>query len=207
MSQRRVPKPVPQRIALVTGKRSVSIPHVVIVGGGFGGLYTAKRLKYRPVRVTLIDRRNHHLFQPLLYQVATAALSPEVRTGTPVTAIAPDAVVLSQERIATYTALWAAGVTASPLARSLGVPLDRAGRVLVEPDLTIKEHPEVFAIGDLAALVDPGTSQPLPGVATVAIQQGDVRLLTTSGGRVGASLSSPFVIKSARTDEAAVGEQ
>jgi cation diffusion facilitator CzcD-associated flavoprotein CzcO len=63
MSQRRVPKPVPQRIALVTGKRSVSIPHVVIVGGGFGGLYTAKRLKYRPVRVTLIDRRNHHLWR------------------------------------------------------------------------------------------------------------------------------------------------
>src|SRR5712692_1682215 len=70
------------------------------------------------------------------------------------------------------TLLWAAGVTVSPLARTLGVPLDRAGRVLVEPDLTIKEHPEVFAIGDLAALVDPGTGQPLPGVATVAIQQG-----------------------------------
>jgi NADH dehydrogenase len=52
------------------------------------------------------------------------------------------------------------------------VPLDRAGRVLVEPALTIKEYPEVFAIGDLAALVDPRTSQPLPGVATVAIQQG-----------------------------------
>lgn len=63
MSQRRVPKPVPQRIALVTGKRSVSIPHVVIVGGGFGGLYTAKRLKYWPVRVTLIDRRNHYLWR------------------------------------------------------------------------------------------------------------------------------------------------
>src|SRR5213593_2798527 len=53
-----------------------SLPHVVIVGGGFGGLYTAKALKRRPVRVTLLDRRNHHLFQPLLYQVATAALSP-----------------------------------------------------------------------------------------------------------------------------------
>ena len=52
------------------------IPHVVIVGGGFGGLYAAKRLAKQSVRVTLIDRRNHHLFQPLLYQVATAALSP-----------------------------------------------------------------------------------------------------------------------------------
>mgnify|MGYP001606269805 CR=1 FL=1 len=51
-------------------------PHVVIVGGGFGGLYAARTLARYPVRVTLVDRRNHHLFQPLLYQVATAALSP-----------------------------------------------------------------------------------------------------------------------------------
>ena len=51
-------------------------PHVVIVGGGFGGLYAAWGLARRPVRVTLLDRRNHHLFQPLLYQVATAALNP-----------------------------------------------------------------------------------------------------------------------------------
>src|SRR5437867_5918502 len=51
-------------------------PHVVILGGGFGGLYAARALRRSPVRVTLIDRRNHHLFQPLLYQVATAALNP-----------------------------------------------------------------------------------------------------------------------------------
>src|SRR6059058_2854613 len=52
-----------------------SLPHVVIVGGGFGGLYAARALAHRPVRVTLLDRRNYHLFQPLLYQVATAALN------------------------------------------------------------------------------------------------------------------------------------
>src|SRR5882757_8870618 len=51
-------------------------PHVVIIGGGFGGLETARRLAKAPVQVTLLDRRNHHLFQPLLYQVATAALNP-----------------------------------------------------------------------------------------------------------------------------------
>src|SRR5690606_36664223 len=51
------------------------LPHVVILGGGFGGLSAARRLKHAPVRVTLVDRRNHHLFQPLLYQVATAALT------------------------------------------------------------------------------------------------------------------------------------
>jgi NAD(P)-dependent dehydrogenase (short-subunit alcohol dehydrogenase family) len=51
------------------------VPHVVVGGGGFGGLYTARALAGRRVRVTLLDRRNHHLFQPLLYQVATAALN------------------------------------------------------------------------------------------------------------------------------------
>ena len=51
-------------------------PHVVILGGGFAGLYAAKSLAHAPVRVTLVDRRNHHLFQPMLYQVATAALNP-----------------------------------------------------------------------------------------------------------------------------------
>src|SRR3954454_20447014 len=52
------------------------LPHVVVVGGGFGGLYAAQALRRVPVRVTVVDRRNHHLFQPLLYQVATAALNP-----------------------------------------------------------------------------------------------------------------------------------
>src|ERR1700759_4577887 len=53
-----------------------SRPHVVIIGGGFGGLYAARALKNVAVRITLLDRRNYHLFQPLLYQVATAALNP-----------------------------------------------------------------------------------------------------------------------------------
>jgi NADH dehydrogenase len=323
-------------------------PHVVIVGAGFGGLYAARALKGAPVRVTVVDRTNHHLFQPLLYQVATAALSPgdiaypirgvlrrqantrvllgravavdpaqrkvvledgeipydylilatggrhgyfghddwenvapglktledaleirrrillafekaeretgaarrralltfavvgggptgvelagaiaeiarhvmvedfrvidprearvllleagprilpafpealsakaqaslerlgvEVKTGAAVTQLDAGRVILGQEIIAAETVLWAAGVTASPLARSLGVTLDRAGRVIVERDLTVPGHPEIFVIGDLAAFLHqtgnrpPG--QPLPGVAPVAIQQG-----------------------------------
>jgi NADH:ubiquinone reductase (H+-translocating) len=61
----------------VSGKpRAAGLPHVVILGGGFAGLYAARGLKRAPVRVTLVDRRNHHLFQPMLYQVATAALNP-----------------------------------------------------------------------------------------------------------------------------------
>ena len=334
-----------KKIRISPHENAASVPHVVIVGGGFGGLYAAKRLKRRAVRVTVVDRRNYHLFQPFLYQVATAALSPadiaapirsilrrqrntivlmaevsgvelatrevvlvnggrisydylllatgarhayfgheewadlapglkniddaleirrhvllafemaerepdpdvrkawltfvvigggptgvelagalaeiarytmardfrvidptqtrvilieasprilatfpqelseravrdltrlgvEVKTHTPVTTIEPDAVLVANARIATYTPLWSAGVKASPLAQTLGVPLDRAGRVLVKPDLTIPGHPQVFVIGDLAALLDPTTQRPLPGVATVAIQQG-----------------------------------
>ena len=318
-------------------------PHVVIVGGGFGGLYAARALASRPVRVTLLDRRNHHLFQPLLYQVATAALNPsdiatplrsilrrapnvtvflaevvtvdlagrrlvlddgampydalvlaagaghsyfghddweplapslktledaleirrrvllayeeaereqdgaeqralltsvvigggptgvelagalaeisretiardfrlidptkarivlleggprvlaafpdplparaaaalarigvEVRTGATVTRVTPDAVWLGGEQIRARTVLWAAGVAAAPLTRTLGVPLDRAGRVMVERDLSIPGHPEAFAIGDLCAFIAED-GRPLPGLAPVALQQG-----------------------------------
>jgi NADH dehydrogenase len=315
----------------------------VIVGGGFGGLYAARALAGRPVRVTLFDRRNHHLFQPLLYQVATAALNPsdiavplrsilrrstnvtvllanvervdltsrrvaldrgeigydalvlaagashsyfghdewevlapglktledaleirrrvllayeaaeresdgaeqqalltfvvigggptgvelagalgeisrrtisrdfrvidptkarivllegapriltafpeslslsaqdalrrigvEVRTKAIVTRVTADAVWLGGEQIRARTVLWAAGVAAAPLTRNLDAPLDRSGRVLVEPDLSIPGHPETFAIGDMCAFLHQ-TGAPLPGVAPVAIQQG-----------------------------------
>src|SRR5213594_223815 len=244
-----------------------SLPHVVIVGGGFGGLYAARALAHRPVRVTLLDRRNHHLFQPLLYQVATAALNAsdiavplrsvlrkatnitvllaeiervdlanrrlvllayeaaeresdgaeqqalltfavigggptgvelagalgeisrrtvardfrvidptkariilleggprilptfpeslsrraddalrrigvEVCTNAIVTRVTADAVWLGGKQIRARTVLWAAGVAAAPLAQTLGAPLDRSGRVLVEPDLSISGHPE-----------------------------------------------------------------
>jgi NADH dehydrogenase len=321
----------------------MSEPHVVVVGAGFGGLNTVRALRRARVRVTLVDRRNHHLFQPLLYQVATAALSPadiaypvrsilrrqqnaavllaeavgvdraarelvlsdgrlpfdylvlatgarhayfgheaweknapglktledaleirrrillaferaerepdeprrralvtfvivgggptgvelagaigeisrqvmvsdfraidpreaqivvleagprilpsfpedlalraqeslralgvEVRTGCPVTAMGNGFVEAGGTRIAAATILWAAGVRASPLAATVGAPLDRVGRVLVEPDLSIPGDANVFAIGDLAAFLHQ-TGSPLPGVAPVAIQQG-----------------------------------
>jgi len=311
---------------------------VVIIGGGFGGLYAAKTLARTNVRITLVDRRNYHLFQPLLYQVATAALNPsdiaapiravlrkqknvsvimgeatgidldhkivqladgelaydlliiatgathsyfghpeweanapglktiedaleirrrvlrafeaaeretdparqqawlnfvivgggptgvelagalseiarqtmirdfrrinsssarvilieglnrvlppypavlsekaadqlrglgvEVMTGKIVTGITDHDVRIGDTIIPTRTVLWAAGVQASPLARALGCPLDRAGRVVVEPDLSVPGHPEAFVIGDLAAVPD------VPGVAPAAIQEG-----------------------------------
>ena len=98
-------------------------------------------------------------------------LGVEVITSRPVTNVEPGRVAIGSETIAAETILWAAGVAASPLGVSLGVPLDRAGRVLVHPDLTIPGHQEVFVIGDLAALQD-AHGKPLPGVAQVAIQMG-----------------------------------
>ncbi len=114
-------------------------------------------------------------FPDTLSQKAERALERlcvEVRTGEAVTRLEPGAVWIGSGRVATGTVLWAAGVAPSPLARSLGVPLDHAGRVVVKADLTIPGHPEVFVIGDLAACVD-HAGRPLPGLAPVAIQQGE----------------------------------
>jgi NADH:quinone reductase (non-electrogenic) len=317
--------------------------HVVIVGAGFGGLTAAQKLASAPVRITVIDRKNHHTFQPLLYQVATAGLSPgeiatpirsilsghknvevlmaevtgfdlerrvvqtaeekipydslivaagashayfghedwevfapglktiedaieirrrvllafelaervasaggprdpltfvvvgggptgvelagtlaeicrhslahdflsvdpsharihlieggprvlpaypedlsrsaleqlkrlgvEVTTSAMVTGIEPGALCMGKARLEAAVIVWAAGVAASPLGTKLGVPFDRAGRVLVNPDLSLPNHSEVFVIGDLAALKD-ASGNLLPGVAPVAIQEG-----------------------------------
>jgi NADH:ubiquinone reductase (H+-translocating) len=330
----------------VTGARETrQLPHVLILGGGFAGLYAAKELRNAPVRVTVVDRRNHHLFQPMLYQVATAGLNPsdiaspirsilrgskntevllaevrdvdvdartvrftdgatcgydylvvatgarhsyfghdeweplapglksledaleirrrvllafehaeretdpvrrhayltfvivgggptgvemagavaeirryalrrdfrhidpgeatvmlleggprllpsypeslstqakqklrrlgvEVRTETLVTDIRPGSVNAAGWVIPTQTVIWAAGNTASPILQSLGAPLDRMGRAIVEPDCTIPGHPEVFVLGDAAAFnhQEGGT---LPGICPVAIQMGE----------------------------------
>jgi NADH dehydrogenase len=319
-------------------------PHVVIVGGGFAGLDAAKALRKAPVDVTIIDRHNHHVFQPLLYQVATAALSPgdiaspirwilrhqsNVRTllatvtavdapnnaivlddgarirfdylvlapgagqsyfgrddwakfapglktlddalalrrrmllafeeaerevdparrrhlltfvligGGPtgvelagalseiarhtlraefdnidpesarivlieagptilpsfpeklrasarralrklgvevwenarVTDVTENAVVVGDDVVPAHTIMWAAGVAGAPLGKSLNVPLDRAGRVIVNEDLSVPGHPHIFVAGDLAGFTHQGGKQ-LPGVAQVAKQQG-----------------------------------
>jgi NADH dehydrogenase len=95
----------------------------------------------------------------------------EVRKGTPVTAITDTSVRAGDENIAARTVLWAAGVASARFARTLGVPLDRAGRVLVTSNLTVPGHPEVFVIGDSASFV-PADGSTLPGVAQVAIQMG-----------------------------------
>ena len=98
------------------------------------------------------------------------ALGVEVRTGAMVTAIDAEGLSIGDERIRARTVLWAAGVAASPLGRALGAKLDKAGRVVVEPDLTVAGHPEVYVIGDLARIEQDG--RPVPGVAPAAMQMG-----------------------------------
>src|SRR5713101_1584035 len=98
-------------------------------------------------------------------------LGVEVRTSHMVNRIEPGAVWVGDEKIPAAVILWAAGVAASPLGQKLGAPIDRAGRVLVQPDLSLPGHPEVFVIGDLAALKD-DDGKWLPGVAPVAMQEG-----------------------------------
>ena len=99
-------------------------------------------------------------------------LGVDVRTGALVTSVEPNAVCIGDERIVARTVLWAAGNAASPLGRLLGpkVPVDRAGRVIVDPDLSVPAHPEIFVVGDLAVMSTGG--RPVPGVAQGAIQSG-----------------------------------
>jgi NADH:ubiquinone reductase (H+-translocating) len=327
----------------VSEPRKQARPRVVIIGGGFGGLFAAQHLKDKPVEVTLIDRTNHHLFQPLLYQVATAMLSPadiaqpirailkdaknvrvvmgtvetidtaakavhthtseypydylivatgarhsyfgndqweayapglktlsdalelrrrilnafeiaettkdpememaaltwvvigagptgvemagaiselakrtldqdfrriqgkrarvvlldaapkvlpmfddqlassairqledlgiEVRVGTKVLGVTPEGVQLENETIHARTVIWAAGNAASPLAKQLGCEVDRQGRAVVQKDLSVPGHPEIFVIGDVANFSHQG-GKPLPGIAPFAMQSG-----------------------------------
>jgi NADH dehydrogenase len=97
-------------------------------------------------------------------------LGVEVRVNAKVTDLGEQHVAVGEERIASRSVFWAAGNAPSPLGRQLGVALDRGGRVIVEPDLSIPGRPEVFVVGDLAAMTTEGRS--VPGVAPAAMQSG-----------------------------------
>ncbi len=162
----------------------------VIVGGGPTGVELAgalaeiarqslrknfRRIHPESARIILLEGSPCVLgaFPPRLQQAAVASLQRlgvDVRTNAAVTLIDRDGVTVGGARVQAATVLWAAGVAASPLARSLGAPVDRAGRVLCEPTLAIANHPEVFVVGDICSLAPDG--RPLPGVAQVAKQQG-----------------------------------
>jgi NADH dehydrogenase len=136
-----------------------------------------KHIDTRTTRVVLFEGADRVLppFPPELSARAQRDLERmgvEVRLRSVVTNVTPQGVSIGDEFIALRNVFWAAGVKASPLGQSLGVPLDRAGRVIVGPDLTIPGHPEVFVVGDLAAAKSVDTNEPVPGVAQAAIQMG-----------------------------------
>jgi len=135
-----------------------------------------RRINPSSARVILVEGKERVLptYPPDLSAKAEAQLrrlGVEVITNAVVTSLDDREVCLGDHAIPARTVLWAAGVEASPVAKSLGVELDRAGRVVVQPDLTIAGHPEVFVIGDLAATRKEDGS-PIPGVAPAAIQEG-----------------------------------
>ena len=162
----------------------------VIVGGGATGVelagampYIAKkalapdfrRVDTRKTRVILVEAGPRILPTFPEDLAARAArdlndLGVEVRVGSFVTGVGPDGVTVGNEKIRARTAFWAAGNLSSPLGKFLGAPLDRAGRVQVSPDLSVPGIPNVFIVGDLAALVQDG--RPIPGVGPAAIQEG-----------------------------------
>jgi NADH dehydrogenase len=163
---------------------------IVIVGGGPTGVELAglipdvlrgvrrdfRRVDPSRVRVILIEG-GPRLLPTFPQEISDRALADlkelgvDVRLDSIVTRVEPTSACIGADCIATRTILWAAGNAAAPLARALGAPLDRAGRVLVQPDLSIPNHPEVFVVGDMAALTDVRGVR-VPGVAPAANQEG-----------------------------------
>jgi len=134
-----------------------------------------RRIDPKSARVILVDMGHRPLgtFSDKLSEVVRLRLielGVDIRLGQAVQTIDEEGVVIGEERISSKTVIWSAGVAPSPAGKWLGSALDRAGRVRIQPDLTIAQHPEVFVIGDTASLEQDG--RPLPGVAQVAMQQG-----------------------------------
>lgn len=179
-----------ERRASITGKAEPV--HFVIVGGGPTGVELAGTLAEiarntiasefdwidpRNTKILLIEgspRVLPHYPEDLSRSAEKQLreLGVEVMSQTVVTSIEPGLVKVGQHVFPSTVTLWAAGVAASPLGKALGVQLDKAGRVIVDQDMSVPGHPEVFVIGDLANFTPAEEEYPLPGLAPVAMQQG-----------------------------------
>jgi NADH dehydrogenase len=162
----------------------------VVVGAGATGVELAgtlaeiarhtlsgefRRFDPRIARVVLVEGTDRVLppYPPKLSEDARRQLEKlgvTVWLGRRVTGVDAEGVTLGNDRLEAKTVIWAAGVESSPLGRALGAPVDRAGRVQVEPDLSVPGHPEIFVAGDLAAVTSAG--KPVPGIAPAAKQMG-----------------------------------
>jgi NADH dehydrogenase len=197
----------------------------VIVGGGPTGVELAgaivelvyqnlkgefRHFDTRQARVVLIEAGPRLLpaIAPDLSAYAHKALARlgvEVRLGTPVTDCNSGGVSVGDQRVEADVILWAAGVQASPAAAWLGAPADSAGRLKVEPDLTVPGHPEIFVIGD-AATVNVWNGKPAPGIAPAAKQQGAHVARTIKQRLAGDSSPRPFRYRHAG-DLATIGKR
>jgi NADH dehydrogenase len=189
-----------------------------IVGGGPTGVELAgaikevagqtlpedyKHIDTRTTRVILFEAGDRVLptFPPKLSARARRDLERmgvEVRTSSAVTNVTREGIYIGEEFTPLQNVFWAAGVRASPLGATLNVPLDRTGRVIVGPDLTIPGHPEVFVAGDMAAAKSADTGEPVPGVAQGGIQMGRYAGRTIArevGGRAARDRREPFAYR------------
>ena len=198
--------------------------NVVVVGGGPTGVETAGAIAelyrgdfakdYRNVaeddsRITLVEAGPElfPMFKPKLREYAAKALADrtvEVRTGTAVSSVSPTRVTLkSGDVLAAHTLVWGAGLQGNELVQSLGLELQRGNRIAVGPDLTLADHPEVYVVGDVAAITDSKVGQVLPQLGSVALQSGE-HAGETIAQRIAGKETKPFAYRDKGT-MAAIG--
>jgi len=198
--------------------------NVVVVGGGPTGvetagavaeLYRAELARDYPdipqdeARVTLVEAGPElfSMFKPKLREYATKALTErtvDIRTGAMVASVSPNRVALeSGEELRAHTLVWGAGLQGNPVVQSLGLELERGNRIGVGADLTLADHPDVFVVGDVAAIVDPKTEQVLPQLGSVALQSGE-HAGETIARQIAGKKTKPFAYKDKGT-MAAIG--
>ena len=189
--------------------------NIVIVGGGPTGVETAGAIAelYRAdfakdypnlpqdqARVILVEAGPElfSMFKPKLREYATKALTDrtvQVMTGAMVSSVSPTRVTLkSGEELKAHTLVWGAGLQGNQLVQTLGLELQRGNRIAVGPDLTLPDHPEVYALGDAAAIVDAKTQQVLPQLGSVALQSGE-HTGETIARRIAGKKTKPFEYK------------
>jgi NADH:quinone reductase (non-electrogenic) len=198
--------------------------NVVVVGGGPTGVETAGAIAelyrgdfakdYRNVaeedaRITLVEAGPElfPMFKPKLREYAAKALADRtvaVKTGTAVSSVSPTRVTLkSGDVLEAHTLVWGAGLQGNELVASLGLELQRGNRIAVGPDLTLADHPEVYVVGDVAAITDSKTGQVLPQLGSVALQSGE-HAGETIAHRIAGKETKPFAYKDKGT-MAAIG--
>jgi NADH:quinone reductase (non-electrogenic) len=186
--------------------------NVVVVGGGPTGVETAgalaelyradfakdyKSIPQEQARVILVEAGPElfAMFKPKLREYAAKALAErtvEVMTGALVASVAPTRVTLkSGEELKAHTLVWGAGLQGNALVQSLGLELQRGDRIGVGSDLTLPDHPEVYVLGDVAAIVDEKTEQVLPQLGSVALQSGE-HAGQTIAHRIAGKKTKPF---------------